>query len=287
MTDQPIPINKDETSLLDILVTLAQSWRLLVFGPLIVGVLAGALSFLWPKTFESVTIVRMVEEELVLLHTPPVLDSLIQKLDLMVDVGGDLDDVRQRLKNRLTFAVDKKTRLATISAKAHSPEAARALASSALLVLTEELRVKGRERELLEKKLEINNRAIEIAEAMLKIFQQRLKKSGDEILAQESLVRNILSLQEQIVNLSQENEVNKQKLQPKGVEVIVQEADLPSRVISPNRYWVVLMAIIASGFALLVFVFMRKAIVLAAMDPDFSTKLASIRAELGLRTRSN
>lgn len=44
MTEETIQ-HDDEISLLDILVTLAESWKLLVFGPLVVGVLAGGLSF--------------------------------------------------------------------------------------------------------------------------------------------------------------------------------------------------------------------------------------------------
>ena len=76
MTDTQTPVphayEEDEVSLLDILVALAESWKLLVFGPLLVSVLAGGLSFLWPKTFESVAIVRMTEEEITLLHAAPV-----------------------------------------------------------------------------------------------------------------------------------------------------------------------------------------------------------------------
>jgi uncharacterized protein involved in exopolysaccharide biosynthesis len=79
MTEQAVNhYEEDEMSLLDILVTLAESWRLLVFGPIIAAVLAGSLSFLWPKTFESVAILRLTEEEVALLHAAPVLDlSLI------------------------------------------------------------------------------------------------------------------------------------------------------------------------------------------------------------------
>ena len=74
MTDtQPIPctFEEDEISLLAILVILAESWRLLVFGPLVAGVLAGGLSFLWPSTYESTTIVRLNEEEAALINAAP------------------------------------------------------------------------------------------------------------------------------------------------------------------------------------------------------------------------
>ena len=87
MTDTQTPLphayEEDEISLLDILVTLAESWKLLAFGPLVVGVLAGGLSFLWPNTYESVSIVRLTEEDAALIHAAPVLDPLIAKFDLL------------------------------------------------------------------------------------------------------------------------------------------------------------------------------------------------------------
>lgn len=94
--------------LLDILVALVVSWKLLVFGILIVGVLAGALSFLGPKTFESVAIVRLTEEEVALLHALPVLDPLIEKFGFTAEADASFNDARPNIQKRLVFAVDKK-----------------------------------------------------------------------------------------------------------------------------------------------------------------------------------
>jgi uncharacterized protein involved in exopolysaccharide biosynthesis len=91
----------DEISLLDILVTLAESWKLLVFGPLIAAVLAGGLSFLSPKTFESVAIVRLTEQELALINSAPVQDLLIEKFGLLQEFGGIQDDARQYLSKKV------------------------------------------------------------------------------------------------------------------------------------------------------------------------------------------
>jgi len=107
MTEQAFE-HDDEISLLDILVILAESWKLLVFGPLIVGVLAGALSFLWPKTFESVAIVRLTEQELALINSAPVLDPIIEKFSLLPEFDGIHDDARQYLVKKLVGKFDKK-----------------------------------------------------------------------------------------------------------------------------------------------------------------------------------
>ena len=282
MTEQAFE-HDDEISFLDILVTLAESWKLLVFGSLIAGVVAGALSFMWPKTFESVAIVRMTEEEVALLHAAPVLDPLIERFGLLADADGIVDDARQDLKKRLTFAVDKKTKLATIRAKARTPDAAQALGNIAIAAVLKELQVKGQDKDLLEKTIAINSRAIDTAEDAIESIQRSLKRAGATDQAQESAIKNLAAINSDIAKLSQENEALRQKLEPKGAEVFVQEASLPQRKVSPKRSLVVLMAILASGFALLIFVFIRKAWASAAQDAESASKLASIKRSLGLQ----
>ena len=278
MTEQTIPAYEDdEISLLDILVTLAESWKLLVFGPLIAGVLAGCLSLVWPKTFESVVIVRMTEEEVALLHAAPVLDLLIERFGLLAEADGIVDDARQDLKKRLTFAVDKKTKLATITAKARTPDVAQALGSIAIAAVLKELQVKGKEKVLLEKTIAINSRAIDSAEDAIESILRSLKRAGASDQAQESAIKNFAAINADIAKLSKENEALRQKLEPQGAEVFVQEASLPQRKVSFKLGLVVaLIAILVSGFALLIFIFTRKAWTSAAQEEGAMKKIALI-----------
>ena len=62
-----------------------------------------------------------------------------------------------------------------------------------------------------------------------------------------------------VAKRAQENETLRQKLDAKGVEVFVQQPSLPPRKALPKRSMVALSALLASGFALLFFVFFRKA----------------------------
>ena len=277
MTEQAMQhYEEDEISLLDILVTLAGAWKLLVFGPLVAGVVAGVLSFAWPKTFESVAIVRLTEEEVALLYAAPVLDPLIEKFGLLAEADGIVDDARQDLKKRLTFSVDKKTKLATITAKARTQDAAQALGSSAIDVVLKELQVKGQEKVLIEKIIVINNRTIERAEDALDSIQRSLKKGGQTDQAQESAIKNMLSIYNEVAKRSRENEELRQKLEPKGAEVLVQEAGLPQRKVSPKLGLVVLLAIFTSAFILLIFVFIRKAWLEAMKDEKAALKVRRI-----------
>jgi capsular polysaccharide biosynthesis protein len=282
MTEQAVNhYEEDEMSLLDILVTLAESWRLLVFGPIIAAVLAGSLSFLWPKTFESVAILRLTEEEVALLHAAPVLDLVIEKFGLLAKADGFLDDARQNLKKRLLFNVDKKTKLATITVKGHSPEIAQSIGQSAITFLLKELQIKGAEKDLLEKIISINEHAIASAEATADSIQRLLKKGVLTDQAQESAVKNLAMINSDLIKRSQENEEKKQKLEVRGAEVFVQEPSLPQREKSPNRSLVVLLAFLASGLALVVFVFIRKALAAAEQDAHSASKLHAIKRSLG------
>mgnify|MGYP000045851654 FL=1 len=271
----------DEISLLDILVTLAESWKLLVFGPLVAAVLAGALSFLWPKTFESVAIVRLAEEEVALLHTAPVLDPLIEKFGLLAKADGIVDDARQELKKSLTFAVDKKTKLATITAKAGTPDTAQALGGSAIAAVLKELQVKGQEKALLEKTIAINSRAIESAEDAVESIQRSLKKGTLSDQAQESAVKNLAAINSDIAKRSQENEELLQRLEPKGAEIFGQEPSFPQRAASPKISLFVGLVILASAFVLLIFIFARENLKRLKQDSIASKKILLIKKSLG------
>ena len=285
MTEQPLQTYQDdEISLLDILVTLAESWRLLMFGPLIAGVVAGALSFAWPKTFESVAIVRLAEEEVALLHmAPPVVDALIQKFGLLAESEGVVDDARRILRNRLTYAVDKKTKLVTITTKGATPEAAQALGTNAITLLLKELQVKGQEKILLEKTIAINARAIEVEEDAMESIQHSLKKGLMSDLVQESIIKNLTIINTDIAQRSQENEAFRQKLEPKGSEVFVQQPSFPQYQVSPKRGLVILSAFLVSGLALMIFVFVRKAWASAAQEDEVMQKIALIKKAFQLK----
>ncbi len=287
MTDTQTPLphayEEDEISLLDILVTLAESWKLLVFGPLVVGVLAGGLSFLWPNTYESVAIVRLTEEEAALIHAAPVLDPLIDKFDLLKDVNGSQEDARLSLKNKLVLAIDKKTKLATLTAKARTPEQAQALGTAAIEAVLQELRVKGKEKEAVLKTIAINQQAIGVAEDALEAVQKSLKRGAMADLQQESAIKNLTSLNAEIATKTQTNADLALKLEPRGEEVYAQKASLPERKSAPKRGLVAIIAVLISGFALLMFVFVRKAWRGVSQDPESSEKIAVIKESLGLR----
>jgi capsular polysaccharide biosynthesis protein len=273
---------EDEISLLDILVTLAESWKLLIFGPLIAALLAGALSLLWPKTFESVAIVRLTEEEVALLHAAPVLDPLIEKFGYLKDADGIKDDARKELKKDLIFTSDKKTKLATIIAKAPAPDQAQALGNAAISAVLVELQVKGQEKALLGKIIAINDRAIESAEDAIESIQRGLKRGALSDQAQESAIKNLAAISSDIAKRAQENEELRQKLEVRGAEIFVQQPSLPQRKTSPKTSLAISLSMLLTGFALILFVFIRKAWFNAQQDAESASKVARIKRLIGI-----
>ncbi len=282
MTEQAFE-HDDEISLLDILVTLAESWKLLVFGPLIAGVLAGALSFLWPKTFESVAIVRLTEQELALINSAPVLDPLIEKFGLLPEFDGIQDDARQYLSKKLVGKSDKKTGLATITAAANTPERAQELGKAAMDALLKELLPKGKNKDQVEQQILSNERIIASSADAIEQLQKQIGKAGQSDAGLEVVMKYYASLTAEVAQKELENVELKKSLAVRGDEVYVQQASLPQRKTSPKRSLVVLMAVLASGFALLIFVFIRKAWASVAQDAESASKLALIKQALGMR----
>jgi uncharacterized protein involved in exopolysaccharide biosynthesis len=281
MTEQAFE-PEDEISLLDILVTLAESWKLLVFGPLIAGVLAGGLSFLWPKTYESVAIVRLAEAELALINSAPVLDPLVEKFGLLQEFDGIQEDARQYLAKKLVGKLDKKTGLATITAAAQTPERAQELAKAAMDALLKELLPKGKNKDQVEQVILSNERIIASTMDAIEQLQKQIGKAGQNDAGLEVVMKYYASLTADVAKKELENIDLKKSLAVRGDEVYVQQASLPQRKVSPKRSLVAMFAVLVSGFALLIFVFIRSAWVSAAQDAETLDKLTRIKRSLGL-----
>jgi LPS O-antigen subunit length determinant protein (WzzB/FepE family) len=273
--------DEDEISLLDILVTLAESWRLLVFGPLIAAVLAGGLSFLLPKTYESVAIVRMTEAELALLNAAPVLDPLIEKFGLLPEFDGVQDDARLHLAKKLVGKVDKKTGLATITASANAPERAQELGKAAIHALLKALLPKGKNKDQIEQQILSNERIIASSSDAIEQLQKQIGKAGQNDVGLDMVMKHYATLTADVASKQLQNIELKKSLAVRGDEVYVQQPSLLQRKTSPKKGMVVLLALLASGFALLLFVFIRKAWRNALQDAEVASKIVRIKSLLG------
>jgi LPS O-antigen subunit length determinant protein (WzzB/FepE family) len=279
MTEQALE-HDDEISLLDILVTLAESWKLLVVGPLLVGILAAGLSFLWPKNYESVAVVRLTEPELALLSAAPVLDPLIEKFGLLPEFDGIQEDARAFLAKKLVGKLDKKTGLATITATARTPERAHEMADAGVDALLQELTPKGKNKTKIEQQILMNERIINVSISAITLLKGQISKDGRTEQSLEITLKYFAILSAEVAKKEQENIELKRSLSVYDDEVFVQHATLPKKSVGQGKALVVLMSVLASGFGLLMFVFVRKAWVGAAKNAEAASKILKIKQAL-------
>jgi uncharacterized protein involved in exopolysaccharide biosynthesis len=283
MTDHPTPAHADdEIDLLDLLVTIAESWKLLVFVPLLAGALTATVTTFFKPIYQSTAIVRLTEEEAAVLHSAAVLDPLLEPFGYIEKANGIVEDARQALKGDLSSASDKRTKMVTISAKAASPEAAQQLNTQAIARLVNELTPKGQEKASIEQSIAIRQQAIAVTEQSFAKLLEAFLKGNLGASNAEQAITNISALVSLVLTNKQEVHSMELSLLPKGLELFVQPPTLPHKPMPRKRAMMTVVAALAAGFVLLLFVFIRKVLVKAAANPDSAAKLASIRRSLGL-----
>ena len=286
MNESPLSAMDDEIDLLDLLVTLAESWKLLIFVPLLVGALTAVGTTFFQLSYQSNAILRLTEEEVAVLHSAPVLDPLLEPFGYLARADGVQEDAREALKKDLTSSVDKRTKLVSISAKASSPETAQQMNSQAVVRLLEELTPKGQRKTSIMQSIEIREQAIAVTEQSFAKLVEAFPKGSVGASNAEQAVTSIASLVTLILENKQEIQDLKQQLSPKGAEVFVQTPTLPQKPMPRKRAITTVIAMLASGFALLLFVFIRKALQNAGTNPESAAKIQRIKQSFGVSSKT-
>jgi LPS O-antigen subunit length determinant protein (WzzB/FepE family) len=287
MNESTLSSTDDEIDLLDLLVTVAESWKLLVFVPVLVGMVAftGA-TFLKPSFYQSSAILRFSEDQVSVLHSAPVLNPLTESFGYLSEAQGIREDAREALKKDLLGAVDKQSKLVTITAMSSSPEQAQKLNQQAVQLLLEELTPKGLAKANILQLIEFRKQAIAAAETSFKQLVPATSKGGSGVVDAEQTSASISSLVTLMLDNKNAIQVMEQLLVVQGSEVFVQPATLPQKEMPRKRAMVAAMAVLASGFALLFFVFIRKALLNAGTNPESAAKIARIKQSFGFSPKA-
>ncbi len=281
MIEHNIKINQDDNiDLLNTVAIIAQSWKLLVFGPLIAALLAAGVAFLWPKTYESVSIIRLTEQELALLNTRPVHDVVINKFNLLPEFDNVQEDAYQYLSKKILGKLDKKTGLVTVTAIANTPERAQQMSKVAIEALLEELLPKGKNKDQLEKKILSNEGIILNNKDALEQLQKQIGRVGINDAGMEVVMKYYAALSADIAAKELENIELTKNLLVKGEEIYVQQASLPQRSASPKIVYIASIAMLISMLLLTFFVFLRKAWLTATQDAEHAVKIERIKKSL-------
>lgn len=280
---QPIPAqhDDDEIDLLDLLVVIAENLKLLILGPLIVGALALGVTYVMPPTYESVSVMQTGKT------TPQLVASLVNSADVLSAVAQELKvepeaTHSKRLKTmqtRVTLAVGRQDNLVTLTTRASTPQRAQQLNQAVwqrVYPLTLPLPADAQHIRMQIKALQ---EALDTGAQLEESTARRLEAGpvtdgaarlyNDVQAANAQRRRDILSLQAQLEGLTDAN--------------LVQQPTLPDVAAKPKKALTAIVAALAAGMALLVFVFVRQAFRAACHDPGQASNLRRLRAALRLK----
>ena len=221
-----------------------------------------------PKTFESVAILNVIDqpEKVASLATSAtVLDPFAEQLGLTKSATKDA--ARAELRERVSMAVGRKDGLLTLTTKGESGEEAQALANMVLAQLFVAVAPKGQDAADLEKSLSLaraqyanNQLVIERSSALMgsakseNAINAGLQGYAELIALQQSLAIQIANDERSLRGLTEAS--------------LAQAPTLPTQHLAPKRSLISVLAALATGFALLLFVFIRKALANAAVGED-------------------
>jgi LPS O-antigen subunit length determinant protein (WzzB/FepE family) len=274
MTETPQLPEDNEISLLDLLQTIAENLRLLVIGPIVVGLLALAGASLWPKTYESTAILKAEQVTASLMLSAAVLDPIAANLGYTHKLNQD--EARDKLKSEIKASFNAKDKLLTLTTQGDTPQAAQALAKAVLQQTYAQSQPRDSEKLRLQKQLAQAQVREKEANQTAVLLAGKMEKSGGEVSFQ---VAQGYAQMIGVVKESQATQIDiERQLQGLDASALVQEATLPTKHTAPKRGIITIMAALAAGFALLLFVFMRQALRNASQDSESAQKLSAINA---------
>ena len=273
------PIQQEEIDLLDILVTLAENIKLLILGPLLVGICALGIAYIVPQTFESIAVLKAEQATASLMTTAAVLNPVAAELGLTQEDSPE--EARRRLREQIKVAVGRNDKLLTLTVSAPTPHQAQIVADAVLRQTYQQSRPKASELARLEVQLKGAEARIKNAEDAAGALLKRMELSGAGGGAE--LARGYGELL--IVAAAAQKQVAELQALIEGVTdaQLVQAPTLPQKASKPKKGLIAIGATLAAGLALMLFVFVRQAVRGAAKDADAASKLARIRRALALR----
>lgn len=286
MNEELNPQAEDEISLLDLATVIVENLKLLILGPLAAGLLALGISFLIIPTFTAKTTIlppvssgasnllgalgglgdiagaaaglkNPSEQFVAYLKSDSLRNQLIKEFDLQKRYDKEyLIDTRKELENRVKVTAEKQSGLINIEVDDEDPEFAAKLANSHVIQLRELVgRVSAQE-------------AKDRREFMEEQVNEAMKKNYQSSMVREMIIQGLIRSYETA-------RIDEQKAGPTFSQVDVAVA--PELKSKPKKALIAVLATLASGFLLLLFVFIKQAWRQSGQNPETSQKMAHIK----------
>lgn len=280
-------VNEAEISLLDLLIVVAENLKLLIFGPIVAGLLALGYAFTLPPSFTSQAILafptlQQAQQAVALMTSPLVLDPVAESLDLAA--GRSKQVARAGLISQVKVDVGKDG-LLRLDVTADTPAQAQVISNAIIENWLKTTVPDEQERADLTARLDYAKKSLasvrQLLDRMAADGGENLKKpltrgeAGTSIVAigelQSRYFNDVLTISRTLKGLTR--------------EVVRQPPTLPGEPVSAKKGMKAVIAAVVTGFALLLWVFFRLIWRGAARDPATAEKLAKLRVAMGFGDR--
>lgn len=280
-TQSSLTTTNEEIGLLDLLVTVAENIKLLIIGPLVVGLCALGISFVLPPAYQSVAVLQAEQATASLMVTSTVLDPVIATLGLAKD--DTLEEARRKLREQIKATVSRNDKQLTLTVSDHTPQQAQAIANAVLQQTYQASRPKSTARLRLDAQLAEAQARLKNAQDASVGLLKWLQSNGASANGGIELVRGYAELLS--ATGAAQNQVSALEGQLEGLSEaqLVQSPTLPEKASQPKKGLIAIGATLAAGLLLLLFVFMRQARRNAAANAGVAVKWVRIRQSLGLK----
>jgi len=292
----------DTVDLQDLLLTIAENFRLLVLGSLFVGALAYGAAFLMPETYESSAILKIdapnetqesgfvnagmsPADMAALITTNAVLSRSLRSLGQLNGTDErEAEDRLNELRGNVNVKVGRADGLLTLKVTAPSAAAAEKTANTILKSAFEESRSRDADHDKLQAEVVLTKQLLAELEDASDLARNRLAKakvsaSADIGEQADTLARLAIS------RIELQNRLHLLERRATGVSDsnLLQGPTLPLSPVSPRKALIALLGALGSGFALLMFVFMRQAWKTNSMTEQQRQRWLALRKKYGLK----
>lgn len=277
---------ENEISLFDLLLVVADNLKLLILGPLLVGLLALGIGYALPQSFTSQAHLKLNDSAKAvqaMMRSPAVLDVVLKQFPSPL---GVTDRARDELAKKIRFGITSSSQkvgsgVIKLEVEDESPARAHDLANALIDAWLATTKPPPESKLELTRKLKLRQDALETVSQLLK------RMAGETTTVIQPNVKYELGTQ--AVQLLQQRNgyveaIAATELQLRGLtrDVVVSPPSLPTEATKPKKSLIAVLAALGSGFALLLWVFMRQAWQNAAQDPETLEKQVRLRAALGM-----
>lgn len=279
-----------ETGLLDLLFVVAENLRLLILGPILVGLITLGVSYALPQSFVSQAILALpssappqasvAAQATAMMMSPIVLDSVIEALNL--SDGRPIEIVRRELVSKVKISLGRDG-LLHLDVVANTPIQAQTISNGIINAWLKTTVPKGQDRADLEKRLTYAKASLE---SLNRLFDRFTNESTDDL--KKPLTRSDAGSFLAGVSDLQTSRLGEVLAISRGLEgisreVVKQPPTLATMPTAPNIPLNVILAVIGTGFVLLLWVFIRYAWENTARDSDAAKKQLKLRAAIGFK----